>query len=129
MAFGRGNRPSVPPRTKVAVFAVGRNVYVTCATTARATLTDETGKSPLGSLSDGTEVAILAWRPGSGDATRYRVRTSVSGADGWLPVGNLRGTKTAPPTPVPALGTTEPRELPVSAGERHRRFGQRLAAD
>jgi hypothetical protein len=78
------------------VFAVGRRVYV-----GRVTLTDETGKTERDSLKDGTEVAILGWRPGSGDSTQYHVRATESGVEGWVRVGGLRATALAE-------GATEP---------------------
>ena len=79
------------------------------------------------SLGDGTEVAILAWRPGWAGGTRYRVRATDSGLEGWLPVGNLRSTVAAVPSvpttlPPPAVGAA-----PLRVGEfaeSGRRFGQ-----
>jgi hypothetical protein len=131
MAFPRGPlRAPAPVRIRVAVFAVGRRVYVACAgdRLARVMLTDEDGKRPLASLGDGAEVVILAWRPGWGGNTQYRVRATDSGLEGWLPVGNLRHTEaaissapTAPPPPAV-------RPAPLRAGEfpgSGRRFGQR----
>lgn len=131
MAFPRGPlRAPVPARIRVSVFAVGRRVYVACAEgrSAAVTLTDEGGKRPLATLDDGTEVAILAWRPGWSGNTRYRVRATASGLDGWLPVGNLRSTEiataSAPTAPLPPA-------LPLASlggeefGESGRRFGQR----
>jgi hypothetical protein len=122
-------RAPAPVRIRVSVFAVGRRVYVACAgdRSARVTLTDEADRRPLASLGDGTEVAILAWRPSWAGNTRYRVRATDSGVEGWLPVGNLRSTEaaissapTAPPPPV--------RPAPLRAWEfagSGRRFGQR----
>src|SRR5881296_1069390 len=114
-AFGRGAfRAPAPVRIRVSVFAVGRRVFVAGAgdRLARATLTDEAGKMPLESLGDGTEVAILAWRPGLAGATRYRVRATDSGFEGWLPVGNLRSTEAATALPPPAVGAA-----PLRVGE------------
>jgi len=85
-------------------------------------LTDDGGKKPVATLCDGTEVAILAWRPALGDTTLYRVRATDSGVEGWLPVGSLRGTETAiplAPTPPPAVPSAPLRE------ESGSRFGQR----
>ena len=130
MGFPRGpHRAPAPVRIRAAVFAVGRRVYVACAgdRSARAVLTDDGGKSPLASLEDGTEVAILAWRPGWAGTTQYRVRATASGFEGWLPVGNLRSTAaavaSAPPVPPPPAGPA-----PLRLGEfgtPGRRFGQR----
>jgi len=70
-------------------------------------LTDDGGKKPVATLCDGTEVAILAWRPALGDTTLYRVRATDSGLEGWLPGGNLRGTETAIPlAPTPPRPST-----------------------
>lgn len=93
-------------RVRSAVFAVGRRVYVACAgeRSSPATLTDGAGKIALANLTDGTEVAILAWRPGSAGGTLYKVRATHSDVEGWLPVGNLRGTEVA----VAAALTTSP---------------------
>ncbi len=92
---------------------------------ARVTLMDDAGKRPLASLGDGTEVAILAWRPGWAGATRYSVRATDSGIEGWLPASNLRGTEAPPlsvPTgPPPPAGHPAPRPVEESG----RRFGER----
>ena len=104
MAFSRGPVGPGPVQVRVPVFAVGRRVYVACEgnRSGRVTLTDDTGTTPLTSLPDGAEVAILAWRPGRGGATMYHVRVTDSGLEGWLPVGNLRGPLSqAVPPPVP----------------------------
>jgi hypothetical protein len=122
MGFPRSPlRAPAPVRVRAAVFAVGRRVYVACAgdRSARVPLTDEAGKTPLAGLSDGAEVAILAWRPGWAGSTRYRVRATDSGLEGWLPVGNLRSTEAA---------VSSPATTPLRAGElaeSGRPFGQR----
>jgi len=131
MAFSRGPlRAPATPRVHSAVFAVGRRVYVACAAdrSAHAILTDEAGKRALASLSDGTEVAILAWRPGWAGSTRYHVRATGSGLEGWLPVGNLRGTEVALPAPPAAPVSPAVAPAPVRVGDSEhsgRRFGQR----
>jgi hypothetical protein len=130
MGFPRGPlRAPAPARIRVAVFPVGRRVYVACADErpARVAMTDEAGTTPLTSLGDGTEVAIIAWRPGWAGATRYRVRATDSGLEGWLPVGNLRSTEAAMPSipsvlPAPVVGATPLRVGEVA--ESGRRFGQ-----
>jgi len=128
MAFvWRRSQAPAPARIRVSVFAVGRRVYVDCPgdRSARVSLTDEAGKRPLASLSEGTEVAILAWRPGSAGTTRYCVRVTDSGLEGWLPVGNLRSTQAAIASPAaPARPAVRP--APLLAGEPARRFGQRF---
>jgi len=129
MAFPRAPlRAPAPARVRVAVFAVGRRVYVAGGDrAARVTLTDDTER-PLASLGDGAEVTILAWLPGWAGTTRYCVRVTDSGLEGWLPVGDLRGTREAissppavspPPVARPALGAGP-------SGRSGRRFGQHL---
>jgi hypothetical protein len=129
MAFPRAPlRAPAPARVRVAVFAVGRRVYVAGGDrAARVTLTDDTER-PLASLGDGAEVTILAWLPGWAGTTRYCVRVTDSGLEGWLPVGDLRGTREAissppavspPPVVRPALGAGP-------SGRSGRRFGQHL---
>jgi hypothetical protein len=131
MPFPRGPlRAPAIPRIRVPVFAVGQRIYVACGgyPWTPATLTDDAGKRPLASLGDGTEVAILGWRPGWGGGTRYRVRATDSGLEGWLPVGNLRATAAAPAS---APTTSTPAAVPPAArgreelAESGRRFGQR----
>jgi hypothetical protein len=133
MGFPRGPlRAPAPVRVRGSVFAVGRRVYVACAgdRSARVTLTDDTGKRALGSLGDGTEVTILAWRPGSAGTTQYSVRATESGLEGWLPVGNLRGTEAAispaPGAPPPPTGRPAPLRV-GEFGESGRRFGQHFS--
>jgi hypothetical protein len=112
MVFSRGGfRAPRPPRVRGPVFAVGRRLYVARDAGDRSTpvrLTDDGGQSRVGTLIDGTEVAIVAWRPGSANDTRYRVRATESGLEGWLPAINLRSTRVAvaPPRMAPR-GTDE----------------------
>jgi len=123
MGFARSSfRAPRPPGSKAAVFAVGRRVYVasTSGRSVAVTLTDDGGKTAVANLGDGTEVAILAWRPGWAGNTRYCVRTTTSGIEGWLPVANLRGTVAAAPVVVAALtvptGRPARKPLPVAPG-------------
>ena len=131
MAFPRGPlRAPAPPRVRVDVFAVGRRVYIARARdgAVNVTLMDEAGKRPVASLGDGTEVGILAWHPGWSGNTRYRVRATDSTVEGWVPVGNLRGTEaatsSAPTAPPPPPVSPVPRRVAEFA-EAGRRFGQR----
>jgi len=125
MAFHRAPpRTPAPARVRVAVFAVGRRVYVAGGNrSARVTLTDG-AERPLASLGDGAEVTIIAWLPGWAGTTRYRVRVTDSGLEGWLPVGDLRGTAAAisSPSSVPAPPAAHPALREEASG---RRFGQR----
>jgi len=65
-----------------------RRVYVACAgdPSARVTLTDEADKTPITSLGDGAEVAILGWRPGWRATFGTTSGATDSGLEGWLPV-------------------------------------------
>jgi hypothetical protein len=130
MAFPRAPlRAPARARVHASVFAVGRLVYVAClgGGSARVTLTDDAGTTPLATLGDGTEVAILAWRPGSSGAARYRVRATASSLEGWLPVGNLRSTPTAVASPPPpAAPPPAVRPEPPADDASGRRFGQRF---
>jgi hypothetical protein len=90
-------------------------------------LTDDAGKTPVATLRDGVEVSIEAWRPGPGTATRYHVRATESGTEGWLAVGNLRTSSAASAPalqPSAAQHGTGPRAA-VERGEVSRPFGQR----
>ena len=82
-------------RSTGAVFAVGRHVFIACpaARTPGVTLTDDSGGTPCGKLRDGAEVEIVAWRPRGPQGTRYLVRSSSKGIEGWLGVGDLRGAR------------------------------------
>ena len=102
MAFSAGRyRPSAPAPTRgrrpASVFAVGRRVFVACAATdlATVTLTDDSGATACGRLGDGAEVEIVAWRPLGSRGTRYLVRSSREGVEGWLGVAELRTSKAA----------------------------------
>jgi hypothetical protein len=134
MAFSRGPmRAPTPTRTRGAVFAVGRLVHVASSTgrSMPVTLTDDTGDKPLASLGDGTEVAIVAWRPNGATGTRYCVRTTDSAVEGWLPVGNLRGKELpiVAPTPKPPIGTVSAAPpLRVGARRASRPVGARRSA-
>ena len=119
-------RAAPPVRTQASVFAVGRRVYVSCAgeRLARVALTDDTGADAQTRLADGTEVEILAWRPRGSHGTRYRVRATRDGREGWLAVENLRSTPSAGSAPIsPAPAGPEPLRATAS-GDAGRRFGQ-----
>ena len=86
---------AVRPRGTGVVFAIGRHVFVACPTprTPGVTLTDDSGATPCGKLRDGAEVEIVAWRPRGPLGTRYLVRSSSKGVEGWLGAGELRGAR------------------------------------
>jgi hypothetical protein len=124
MMFNRGPFRPPTPRVRVAVFAIGQRAFITGAgdRPLHATLTDDAGHTPVGDIRDGAEVAILAWRPAPGDATRYCVRVMDSGVEGWLPVRNLRNKQVAT-VPAPPASIAPPQAI-VAAATGHR-FGQR----
>lgn len=121
-------RPPASVGVRTSVFAVGRRVYIAGPPggPARVTLTDDPGTTVVASVGDGTEVAILAWRPSWAGTTRYKVRVADTGIEGWLEVGNLRSTaiaglpvsSTPPATSPPPFRASEP-------GHSARRFGAR----
>lgn len=123
--FNRGPfRPPIP-RVRVAVFAIGARAFITGVgdRPRQATLTDDAGHTSVGNIDDGAEVAIVAWRPAPGDATRYCVRVKDSGVEGWLPVRSLRSTEIAAAIPPAVLPTPLPN--PTVAEATGHRFGQR----
>jgi hypothetical protein len=128
-SFQRSFRVAAAVRRHVSVFAVGRRVYVASSggRLAHVALTDDAGADARTHLADGAEVEILAWRPrGFGD-TRYRVRSTHNGLEGWLAVDNLRGTQSAvsaPTEPPPSATGPGPLCAPES-GDSARRFGRR----
>src|SRR5262245_51243149 len=123
-------RAAPPVRMRASVFAVGRRVYVACAgdRLAHVALTDDAGAHARTGLADGTEVEILAWRPRGSHGTRYHVRVTRDGREGWLAVDNLRSTPSAGSAPIsPAPAATGPEPLRATAsGDARRRFGQRV---
>lgn len=114
-----GPMPFVPPRTPMSprpsrstgpVLSVGRRVFVNCSggSNRRVTLTDDIGQTALGTLTDGIEVEVIAWKP-RGGGTRYRVKHHKDGLEGWLSVDELRVT------PRPASATPPPAATPPAA--------------
>ena len=121
--------PPRPPRAKrapaprPAVWAVGRRAYLHCEQPdlPAIVLTDEAGTQAQLSLSDGTPVEIVAWRPRGTAGPRYRVRQVHGDADGWVDARSLRETA-APPA---VIVVDEVRDDGTGADPRTRRFGQR----
>jgi hypothetical protein len=74
-------------------------------------LTDDSGTIVVGTIPDGTEVEVVAWRPRRGGDTRYRVAPAGGGPEGWVHATSLRPCEvvappkrveiTAPRNPVP----------------------------
>ena len=126
-SFRRGFRAAPLVRTHASVFAVGRRVYVACAgdRLAHVALTDDGGADARTVLADGTEVEILAWRPRGSRGTRYHVRATRDGREGWLAGDNLRSTPVAISAPMEAPAATESVPRAMDPGDAGRRFGQR----
>jgi len=125
-------RAAPPVRTRESVFAVGRRVYVACAgdRLAHVALTDDAGADAWTRLADGTEVEILAWRPRGSHGTRYRVRVTRDGREGWLAVDNLRSTPSADSLISLPPVATDPAPLRVTASGDSRDVGSaRVWAD
>jgi hypothetical protein len=125
MSFIPSNRRSrtSPPKVRSRVWAVGSRAYVHSPANAAIVLTDEFDKVASGSLDDGAEVEVRAWRPRSVPGARYHVR-SRDGAEGWLGVADLRSTRDSPSAaPVPAVAP--PSEPETGFVSYSRRFGQR----
>jgi hypothetical protein len=99
---------------RASVFAVGWRAYVACAAggPASVALTDDAGANGVTSLAAGSEVEILAWRPRGSGGTRYRVRSTGNGVEGWLGAGNLRSAASAT-----AAGSSRPK-LPARSAAR-----------
>ena len=119
--------PLVRPRASV--FAVGRRVYVASAgdSLAHVALTDDAGADARTRLTDGTEVEILAWRPRKFDGTRYRVRVTREGFEGWLAGDNLRSTRVAISASMEPPPATESVPRAMDPRDAGRRFGQRAS--
>jgi hypothetical protein len=128
-SFQRGFRAATPVRRHVSVFAVGRRVYVASSgdRPAHVALTDDAGADARTRLADGAEVEILAWRPRGSGGTRYRVRSTRNGLEGWLAVDNLRSTQSAVSAPAEpprsAMGSGPLRA--AESGDSGRQFGRR----
>ena len=122
-------RAAPPVQRQASVFAVGRRVYVASEGDGltHVALTDDAGADARTHLTDGTEVEILAWRPRKFDGTRYRVRVTREGFEGWLAGDNLRSTPVAISASMerPAATASVPRAMGL--GDAGRRFGQRAS--
>ena len=125
--------PQPPGRSRSAgaVLAVGRRVLVSCPSgaTGRATLTDAKGTTPLATLPHGAEVEILGWQPRGAGGTRYSIRSSESGVEGWVGGESLRAPAPPPPSETivsaasPADGARPPKASSATAAPR--RSGER----
>ena len=115
--------------TDAVVHAVGHRVYVNGSGggAAHVDLMNDDGTAPIARLADGAEVVIVAWKPRGASGTRYCVRCTADGVEGWLQAGNLRRGRTAAPTPVPPAQPVKPARTPSVGDTRNAkpRFGGR----
>jgi hypothetical protein len=131
MPFPRNQVRADPPvRVRGPVFAVGQRVSVKASGSfpLRVTLMDESGKAARGNLADGAEVEVLAWRPGGSRGTRYCVRCTGSGIEGWLAVASLcdpESARSSTETAGPARTTSSVAPQAEAPEDTGRRFGQR----
>jgi hypothetical protein len=130
--FQRPFRRSASLRVGPAALAVGRRVYVTSSGggRARVALTDDGSTIAVATLADGTEVEILAWRPLGSVGTRYRVRSTGDGCEGWLAAVNLRSSRLRAPKPATAglpATVAAPRLARNGRASRRRRVGPRAS--
>lgn len=130
MSFVRSStrRPS-GLRTGTIVHAVGQRVYVARSGdgSARVNLMDDGGTTALAELVDGAEVMVVGWRPRGASGTRYCVRCTGDGREGWLAAANLRSARTVTPSPVESVpGAKSAAPSPPSGSRDSKpRFGQR----
>jgi hypothetical protein len=117
-------RTAAGPRSTGPVLSVGRRVFVNSNSRSagddRVALTDEAGTTVRGTLADGAEVEILAWRPRGATGPRYRVH-SEDGREGWLPADNLRVSVARVLAETPS---ETPERRPSPERDNRRRFGQ-----
>src|SRR5262249_59442957 len=85
------------------VLSVGARALVTpLAGMSAVTLTDDNGMATGQALAPGVEVEVIAWRPGGRNGNRYRGRSGVDGAEGWIGGGMGPPRPPAKPPPPPA---------------------------
>ena len=111
------------------VHAVGQRVYVNGSGSGieQVDLMNHLGTKALGRLEDGVEVMVMAWRPQGSTGTRYHVRCTGDGVEGWLAAANLRRARTLP-LQLPAAGppaTSAPRTTASPARDPKLPFGRR----
>ena len=99
------------------MLGIGTRVLVTSGSgrSDRVTLTDDSGTSTLGTVPDGVEVEIVAWRPRRGGDTRYRVVTTGDRVEGWLGAGSLKPRPAPPPPPRPLVAAAPPARVVTSS--------------
>lgn len=107
MSFQRTPMRTTPSsRSSGPVHGVGQRVYIACPAggPADVALTDHAGLPGALRLRDGSEVEIRAWQPNGKTGTRYCVRSTTDGVEGWLGAASLRtsSVRLAPDVPAPA---------------------------
>jgi hypothetical protein len=106
-----------PPRARSStpVLAVGHRVLVSCPGNGAhgVTLTDSDGTTPVATLADGAEVEIVAWQPRGAGGTRYRIKATSGGLQGWLAAANLRPRPLPPEPPRPVVTPPAPTRAPA----------------
>jgi hypothetical protein len=116
------------PSTDTVVYGVGQRVYVSrSGATSHVDLMNDDGTAAVAKLLDGAEVMVVAWKPRGATGTRYCVRCTSDGREGWLAAANLRRALTGPST---AAASTPPTKTvvasPLGAGRNAKpRFGAR----
>src|SRR5213078_1676580 len=85
------------------------------------------GTTPLATLPHGAEVEILGWQPRGASGTRYSIRSSESGVEGWVGGDSLRAPAPPPPseTIVSAASLVEGARPPKASTATPRRSGER----
>jgi hypothetical protein len=115
--------------TDTVVHAVGQRVYVNRSGSGlgHVELMNDVGTTAIGRLEDGVEVMVMAWRPRGSTGTRYYVRCTGDGLEGWLGAANLRRARTVALQPAAAgpLAKSAPAATPSPERDRKPRFGRR----
>jgi len=90
--------------TDTIVHAVGQRVYVNRSGRGLGyvELMNDVGTTAIGRLDDGVEVMVMAWRPRGSTGTRYYVRCTGDGREGWVRVTDLRRARTVALRPAAA---------------------------
>lgn len=109
----RSSRSASGSRHGGPVFGIGRQAFVNGRDAPKrlVPLLDEGGSSVLGTLPDCEEVEILAWMP-RGAGTRYCVRSTKDGIEGWLRAADLRATRNPPASGAVAGKAGAPVSIP-----------------
>ena len=114
LSHGASRAPNDGP-----ILAAGWRVVVTSpvAGTKRVSLTDSDATTVLATVAAGIEVEILAWQPGA-RGTRYRVRSTQGGVEGWVGAASLKPRLRAPASVAagPAASSARMR-MPVSGSK------------